>query len=152
MSVNQQFRLSGSTLLANGQIQDATLILKDGLISEILPCLVSDADLSTTGLIVPGFIDLQLNGGFGFDFTADAGSVTDCAARLPETGVTSFMPTVVTSLFTDYPVAYAKIRAAQKAAIGALLAADIPCGIIPDGIHCHPAAVRLPSAPKDLDS
>ncbi len=49
------------------------------------------------GWLAPGFIDLQVNGGFGYDFTADPGSIWDVAARLPQFGVTSFLPTIVTS-------------------------------------------------------
>ncbi len=254
MSIHQKFRLSGSTLLANGEIQAATLVLENGLITEVQPYLDQNADMQIAGVIVPGYIDLQVNGGFGFDFTADPGNVTACAARLPETGVTGFLPTVITSPFENYPAAYAKIRTAQAdergsrilgihlegpylspqrkgahhldyirpidldeistwadtglltlvtlaaelpggfqavqslkkqgvivsightdatceqamqaiehgvswgthlynamrpfshrepGVIGALLVADIPCGIIPDGIHCHPEALRL---------
>ncbi|MCG8422599.1 MAG: N-acetylglucosamine-6-phosphate deacetylase [Proteobacteria bacterium] len=47
--------------------------------------------------LVPGFIDLQCNGAFGRDFTADPGSIWPVAARLPRFGVTSFLPTIITS-------------------------------------------------------
>jgi N-acetylglucosamine-6-phosphate deacetylase len=54
--------------------------------------------LDVTGhLIAPGYLDLQLNGGFGFDVTSDARCIPDLARRLPSTGVTAFLPTVVTS-------------------------------------------------------
>ncbi len=48
-------------------------------------------------LVVPGLIDLQLNGAFGSDFTDDPGSIWSVAARLPELGVTSFLPTLVST-------------------------------------------------------
>lgn len=48
-------------------------------------------------ILAPGWIDLQLNGGYGFDFTANPDTIWDVAARLPESGVTSFLPTLVTS-------------------------------------------------------
>ncbi|MFZ0013553.1 MAG: N-acetylglucosamine-6-phosphate deacetylase, partial [Acidimicrobiia bacterium] len=55
---------------------------------------VIDAD----GLIVaPGLIDIQINGAFGHDFTQDPTSIWRVGERLPELGVTSFVPTVVTS-------------------------------------------------------
>ena len=58
----------------------------------------SSGYLDATGLtVVPGFIDLQLNGAFGDDFTSDPGTIWDVGARLPEHGVTSFCPTVITS-------------------------------------------------------
>lgn len=48
-------------------------------------------------LVAPGFVDLQINGGWGHDFTADPSSITAVAAELPATGVTAFLPTIVTS-------------------------------------------------------
>lgn len=47
--------------------------------------------------LVPGFIDLQLNGGFGDDFTTDPTTMWPVAQRLPRYGVTSFLPTIITS-------------------------------------------------------
>jgi N-acetylglucosamine-6-phosphate deacetylase len=58
----------------------------------------SDTTLDATGLtVVPGFIDVQVNGAFGHDFTIDPESIWIAAARLPETGVTAFLPTLITS-------------------------------------------------------
>lgn len=50
------------------------------------------------GYLVPGFVDLQVNGYFGAEFqTADAASWVDVASRLPETGTTAFAPTLITA-------------------------------------------------------
>jgi N-acetylglucosamine-6-phosphate deacetylase len=49
------------------------------------------------GVLAPGFIDLQLNGAFGHDFTADPPSIWQVAAGLPRYGVTAFLPTIITS-------------------------------------------------------
>ena len=50
------------------------------------------------GLVVaPGLIDIQINGGFGMDFTHDPTTIWHVGERLPELGVTSFLPTIVTS-------------------------------------------------------
>lgn len=55
---------------------------------------VVDAD----GLVVsPGLIDIQINGGFGMDFTQDPTTIWHVGERLPELGVTAFLPTIVTS-------------------------------------------------------
>ena len=48
-------------------------------------------------LLAPGFLDLQVNGGFGQDFTADPETIWDVAAALPRFGVTSFLPTIITA-------------------------------------------------------
>ncbi|HSL25130.1 MAG TPA: N-acetylglucosamine-6-phosphate deacetylase [Acidimicrobiia bacterium] len=48
-------------------------------------------------LLAPGLIDLQINGGFGEDFTEDPSSIWRVGARLPEHGVTAFLPTIISS-------------------------------------------------------
>ncbi|CAL8107490.1 unnamed protein product [Calicophoron daubneyi] len=52
-------------------------------------------------VISPGFIDIQVNGGYGYDFSDPSACISDVcfqiARRLPETGVTSFCPTIITS-------------------------------------------------------
>jgi N-acetylglucosamine-6-phosphate deacetylase len=51
-----------------------------------------------SGTLVPGFVDLQVNGYYGVDF-ADAGeaALASVAARLPETGTTAFLPTFISA-------------------------------------------------------
>lgn len=83
-------------------IENGSLIVGDGRIRAIGGPDVSlpgDADvIDAKGLVLaPGFIDLQVNGGFGLDFTADPATIWDVAARLPRYGVTSFLPTIITS-------------------------------------------------------
>ena len=48
-------------------------------------------------LVAPGFIDLQVNGGWGHDLTEDPSLVWSVARRLPEVGVTSWLPTLVSA-------------------------------------------------------
>ena len=48
-------------------------------------------------LLVPGYIDLQLNGAFGHDFTADPATIWPVAKGVPRYGVTSYLPTIITS-------------------------------------------------------
>ncbi|XP_053784337.1 N-acetylglucosamine-6-phosphate deacetylase isoform X2 [Desmodus rotundus] len=64
--------------------------------------LVADQQRDCGGCILaPGFIDVQINGGFGVDFskaTQDVGSgIALVAQRILPHGVTSFCPTLVTS-------------------------------------------------------
>lgn len=50
------------------------------------------------GYLLPGFVDLQVNGYFGEEFqTAKAESWAAVAAKLPSTGTTSFLPTLITA-------------------------------------------------------
>lgn len=48
-------------------------------------------------VVAPGFIDLQCNGAAGHDITSHPDSIDAVAEVLPRFGVTSFLPTVVTS-------------------------------------------------------
>lgn len=45
--------------------------------------------------VLPGRIDLQVNGAYGHDLTADPATVWAVGERLPATGVTAFLPTLV---------------------------------------------------------
>ena len=54
------------------------------------------AVIDASGLVVsPGLIDLQINGGYGHDLQDDPGVVWDLGRKLPRSGVTSFLPTIV---------------------------------------------------------
>ena len=47
--------------------------------------------------LVPGFVELQINGAFGVDFTQDPTKVWQVGRRLTELGITIFLPTIITS-------------------------------------------------------
>jgi N-acetylglucosamine-6-phosphate deacetylase len=50
------------------------------------------------GILLPGFVDLQVNGYFGIELgSADPAGWAFVSRRLPETGTTAFLPTFVTS-------------------------------------------------------
>ncbi|XP_043196020.1 N-acetylglucosamine-6-phosphate deacetylase-like [Amphibalanus amphitrite] len=57
-------------------------------------------------IVAPGFIDVQINGGFGYDFSFDEDkteeAVSVVARGLLAHGVTSFLPTVITSTPETY--------------------------------------------------
>jgi N-acetylglucosamine-6-phosphate deacetylase len=54
------------------------------------------------GVLAPGLVDAQINGGFGVDFAdADDEQWAHVAHALPGTGVTSFVPTVITAPLTE---------------------------------------------------
>jgi len=63
-----------------------------------LPCPTGAECIDSDGLtLVPGFIDLQINGAFGMDFTTDPETIWQVGERLVNFGVTSFLPTIVSS-------------------------------------------------------
>jgi N-acetylglucosamine-6-phosphate deacetylase len=103
-------------------------------------------------IAAPGLIDLQINGAFGYDFTTQPESISQVALRLPETGVTAFLPTFITSPLAEYKHKLTEVLKAQKAHRGArVLGAHIEGPFLnPDkhGAHdaslfCEPAASAL---------
>ena len=136
-------------------VHDGTALIAGGRIQAVggpeLPIPPAAETRDAAGLLLaPGFIDLQVNGGFGLDFTADPATLWAVAAGLPRFGVTAFLPTIITS-----PLAVA--HAAQR-----VLAEGPPDGwrgARPLGLHLegpflnpgkkgahNPAYLRRPSA------
>ena len=93
---------NGAIYTPDGIIEDGTVIVENGRIQAITHTPESVPENATIidarGLyLLPGFIDLQINGGMGLDFTADPSSIWRVAAELPRYGVTSFLPTIITA-------------------------------------------------------
>jgi len=85
--------------LFNGQqfVDDQVLTIIDGVISDI-DQNTDDVDVKSTGLVVPGYIDLQVNGGGGALFN-DAPSVDKLKTIMSahaKFGTTAMMPTLIT--------------------------------------------------------
>ncbi|KOC66315.1 Putative N-acetylglucosamine-6-phosphate deacetylase [Habropoda laboriosa] len=94
-------------ILRDGKILKEDLWVRDGkvvnsekifYVEKVKPNVRIDCK---EALISPGYIDLQINGGFGIDFTHNVDNVQEginkVAKKLLEFGVTSFCPTLVTS-------------------------------------------------------
>ena len=96
--------------------------------------------------LAPGLIDLQLNGAFGADFSSDPAAAWVVGERLAATGVTAFLPTIVSSPLATYDRAL-DAWAAAPSAVGA-----VPLGwhfegpmLSPARAGAHdPAHLRLP--------
>jgi len=103
------------------QIQDGAVLLDGAQILAVGPASAltrpSGAQLlDARGLsAAPGFVDWQLNGGFGLDFTENPASIWEVAAHLPEHGVTSFLPTIITAPLEVYAAAQQVLRAGPPA-------------------------------------
>lgn len=96
--------IHGATLYAPDTIlEDAAVLIDGGRIIAVdaagaLPRPAGAETLDATGLLlVPGFIEMQFNGGFGDDFTDDPTAIWRAAEALPRYGVTAFLPTIITS-------------------------------------------------------
>lgn len=124
------------------------LHIEDGIISERSGpgTAVLDASGCT---VVPGFVDLQVNGAFGVDFTASPAGIWAVGARLPVHGVASFLPTLVSASPEIVDEALGVLAAGPPAGWA---------GAHPLGLHCEgpmisparrgahrEAALRLPS-------
>lgn len=121
--------------------EEVTIVVENGRFQSITPSTaapslpiapVLDAQKH---LLVPGFLDLQLNGAFGHDFTDDPAAIWLVAAQLPQFGVTAFLPTLVSAPLTTYSQAQQTLFAGPSAGfIGA-----VPLGLHVEGPFLHPA-------------
>ncbi len=121
----------------------------DGRISTIEP-----ADLPPEGAIggagsriLPGLIDIQVNGAFGRDFSEPDADMASICRRMTRFGVTAFVPTVVTSPPQVYGPALANLRRPPRAGEARVLGAHIEGPFISStyrGAH-DPAELRPPS-------
>jgi len=120
---------------------DLAVLLGDGKILDIgptdtLPCPPEAERLDAAGRrLAPGFIDLQLNGAFGLDFTAAPETIWEVGARLPRYGVTTFLPTIITSPATTVAAAQRVLQAGPPSGY----AGAIPLGLHLAGPFLNPA-------------
>ena len=137
-----------------GILEPGYVLVTGGRVTEVAagpPPRAPDLALGS-GYVVPGLIDLQVNGYFGVDLAEpDAGGWGRVVRRLPETGTTAFLPTLITA-----PLA--ELDAALRFAAG--FAADPPAGARILGVHqegtflapsragAHPRDWIIPPSPE----
>jgi N-acetylglucosamine-6-phosphate deacetylase len=117
-----------STIEAGAVLVDGARIAAVGAAADLPAPAGAELLDAGGGIVAPGFIDLQLNGAFGDDFTVAPETIWRVAAGLPRWGVTAFLPTIITA-----PLAQA--GKAQE-----VLAGGPPPGwqgSIPLGLHCE---------------
>ena len=89
------------------------------------------------GVLLPGFVDLQVNGYFGEEFRiADADGWARVVTRLPQTGVTALLPTFVTAPPGALPAA---LRAASALVPALPAGAARVLGVHAEGPFISPA-------------
>jgi N-acetylglucosamine-6-phosphate deacetylase len=85
-------RLGVEAALVDGRLVPGDVALADGVVSAV------GLDRPSHGIAAPGFVDLQVNGFAGIDFLgADAHGFSLAGKALLETGVTAYLPTLITS-------------------------------------------------------
>jgi len=110
-------------------LEPGYVLLTGGLVTEVAggpPPREPDLALGS-GYLMPGLIDLQVNGCFGVDLAeVDVAGWARVVRRLPETGTTAFLPT-----FVSAPLA--ELGGALRFA--SVFAADPPAGARVLGVH-----------------
>ncbi|TYZ57659.1 hypothetical protein PybrP1_012512 [[Pythium] brassicae (nom. inval.)] len=110
MAAAAVLKVENVRVLRGGRLQHTALWVVDGKVTDPQARFwraLDDASFAAHavvdgggGIVAPGFIDLQLNGGFGHDFSNPRLApehVLEVAQRLVATGVTAFCPTLVSS-------------------------------------------------------
>ena len=99
--------VTGGTVVTELGPRVTDVVVVDGTIAAIGPIgddAIEGDDVEVVdargALVAPGLIDVQCNGAFGFDLRTAPESLWDVAARLPSTGVTAWLPTIVSSAAT----------------------------------------------------
>ncbi len=88
----------GGSVLTEGDLVEKSLSFSAGLVDGPSERPSFGQSIDATGLIVaPGFVDLQINGGFGIDLLSKPEGMWRLGAMLPQHGVTSFFPTFISS-------------------------------------------------------
>jgi N-acetylglucosamine-6-phosphate deacetylase len=82
-----------------------TVLIEGGTIAAVgRGLLEADETLDMAdSFLVPGFVDLQVNGAFGVDVVTHPGSLARLSAKLLLTGTTSYLPTIVSLPLERYP-------------------------------------------------
>jgi N-acetylglucosamine-6-phosphate deacetylase len=111
--MNEPYALVGEVLTTAGPAR-AAVVIRDSKIDALLRDPRSgdlpEKHREFAGLLCPGFMDLQINGAFGADIGPDPDAIRTLAARLPTTGVTSFLPTLISSPPARYEEFFAAIE------------------------------------------
>lgn len=138
--------------------ENAALITDNGIVTQIIPETDIAGSMETKslagGLLVPGFVDLQVNGGGGVllnDQPDIAGIKTICAAHA-QFGTTSLLPTLITdNVAITHRAVEAGLEAARQSIAGFV-------GLHLEGPHlsvarkgAHDAALVRPMSAEDLN-
>ncbi len=138
-------RLGVEAAIVDGMLLPGDVEIADGRIAE-----VALAGSRGSGIAVPGFVDLQVNGFGGVDFaTTDTAGYRRAGEALLATGVTAFQPTLITAPEEDLVAALAEVPAESSGPriLGVHLEGPF---LSPRRLGAHPAAARRDPDPALL--
>ena len=123
---HRPFAIVGRALL-HDRLLPATVVVEHGRITRVVTddqATIPHATIHRADVVAPGLIDLQVNGGFGVEVGEDPEALRHLSEVLPSTGVTAFLPTVVSATPDFYPRMFRAFRQASDCR-----------GAVPLGIH-----------------
>jgi N-acetylglucosamine-6-phosphate deacetylase len=129
-------RLGVEAALVDGVLVQGDVELVDGVVGGVA------LGRAGKGIAVPGFVDLQVNGFGGVDFSStDADGYRRAGEALLATGVTAFQPTLITAPEEDLVAALAEIPTGGTGprVLGAHLEGPF---ISPQALGAHPASAQ----------
>ena len=146
------------TLILGEFVADHAVIIENDLIIDLLPSESIPNDVSIDNyskkLLVPGFIDIQVNGGGGVLFNDDPSVDTiKCIAKAHRSfGTTAFLPTLISDTLEKVEAAIAAVDEAIKQGVPGVIGIHIEGPFLNEeksGIH--DASMIRELRPKDVD-
>lgn len=102
-------RLGVEAALVDGRLVPGDVAIDGGRVAAV------GLEGTGRGIAAPGFVDLQVNGFAGVDFLgADADGYASAGEALLETGVTAYLPTLITSAEADLVAALRAVPSATR--------------------------------------
>ena len=124
---SEPFAIRGRLLIGK-HLERGALVIDQGTIAEVVRGDVPAGNLPATvidaSIVAPGMIDLQVNGAIGREVGTNADDIEAISRWLPSTGVTAWLPTIVTEDAAYYPRVFEAWTAVDKQA-----------GATPLGLH-----------------
>ena len=150
--------LRGTVVTPSEEIPSGSVLVEDGVITWVGSGNPDDVvGMERLGgddaIIAPGFIDLQVNGFGGHDAATGVEAVRQIARRLPETGVTGFLPTIITAPLGEaatFPAVAAEAGEADGAGARVLGAHLEGPFLNPQRRGCHDASLMIEPSPDNL--
>jgi len=143
--------LNGQVLRANTFVRGQGVLIERGRILDVLPaddarCRAAEPYDLGGGLLLPGFIDVQVNGGGGvlFNDAPSVESIRAIGAAHRRFGTTAFLPTLISADLDIVARAIAAVRGAIAAGVPGVLGIHIEgpfLNVARKGVH-DPAKLR----------